>query len=73
MAKLEVPNHWSSQNLNFLPFPTFHWYPTFAALAAQRTPFQKGEAPAGEQEKILGSLTLYLWSIICFQSLLSFK
>jgi hypothetical protein len=43
MAKLEVPNHWSSQNLTLLPSPTFHWYPIFAALAAQRTPFQKGE------------------------------
>jgi hypothetical protein len=57
----------------FLPSPTFHWYPTLAALAAHKTPFQKGEVPTEEQEKILGSLTLYLWSIIWFQSLLSSK
>jgi hypothetical protein len=44
-----------------------------AALAAHKTPFQKGEVPTEEHEKILGLLTLYLWSIIWFQSLLSSK
>jgi hypothetical protein len=60
IAKLEVSNHWSSQYLTLLPSPTFHWYPILAALAAHKTPFQNGETPTEEQEKILGSLTLFM-------------
>ena len=73
IARLEVPNQWSSQNLILRPFPTFHWKPKRASLAASKTPFQKKEAPRSGQQKRLGCSVLYLSSTICFQSTLLFK
>ena len=43
IARLELPNHWCSQNLTVLPSPIFQEYPNLAALHAQSTPFQKSE------------------------------
>jgi hypothetical protein len=66
MAKEQVPNHWSSQNLTFLPSLTFHPSPILATWAAQSTPFQKGELFLGLQQKMLGEAVRYLASIIFF-------
>ena len=60
IAKLELPNHLSSQNLILLPSPTFQAYPIWAACLAQSTPFQNGEAPLSGQQNRLGELFLYL-------------
>ena len=72
VARLQLPNQQSSQNLIDFPSPMFHFTPNWASLQVQRTPFQKGKAPINGQQKMFG-LLLYLWSTIFFQITLSFK
>jgi hypothetical protein len=61
IAREQVPNHKSLQNLTLLPLSTLHLNPNLAALAVHTIPFQKGELFLGLQQKILGE-TIYLWS-----------
>jgi len=64
VAKLELPNQWSSQNLTFLPLPTNHLIPILAACKTHITPFQKGDAVVSLLHRTFGLLVLYLWSMI---------
>ena len=57
----------SSQNLTFLPLPTFHKIPIWVAFKAQVTPFQKGDRWVPKEQQILGFSVLYLQSIILVQ------
>jgi hypothetical protein len=62
IAKLDVLSHRSSQNLTFVPSPTFHLYPILTTYAAHITPFQKLDEPTSSQHRIFGWSVLYLKS-----------
>lgn len=63
MARLELPNQLSSQNLTFFSSPTFHRYPNFAAFAAHMKPLKNWEAPPWSVSTVQANHRCFSWLI----------